>query len=270
MADRYHKTFLSWPPEFEQLSYDSQAFSFYVRGRHIEPDGAIAIVKPGEKIYQAIARTYGIASKKRRRFDKIVTELFMYGFLALHGDRVVVPHWEAQRTWRKGSPPLLRCEPDRATLTRLAHESATKLLEHLLRTSPTLVEDFSDTSPTLVEDFSDTSSESTSRNHSTSLGQNGSEPVGSARIGSASPPAIGNPKARATDSPTAATPPGSDGDPLTADTPHGESSPHGIPPDIELAPIVDTEEDVDADREIYLGDYHDPDEAEPDAAEQSW
>lgn len=213
MADRYHKVYQSRPPEFEQLSYEAQALFFYIRGHHIEPDGTIAVVKHGEKVYQAVARTYGIAPAKRRSFDRPVTEQGAYGFLTLHGDRVVVPHWEAQRAWRKGPPPPMRCEPERATLTRLAHESSTKLLDHLLPTSSTLLAHSSDTS----QNFSDTSLNGTSRNHSTANGQNGLQPVGSARIGSAPPPAIGNHKARATDTPTAATPQGAG-----ADDPPGE------------------------------------------------
>jgi hypothetical protein len=199
VGDRYHKLHRSRPPEFEQLSYDAQAFFFYTRGHHIEPDGTIAVVKRNEKIYQAVARTYGIEARSRRRFDGIVTELFACGFIMLLGDRVVVPHWEAQRTWRKGPPPPMRCEPDRATLTRVAHESATRLLDHFSITSPTLVGDLSETS----QNFSGTSPESTSRNHSTSSGQSGSNSVGSASIGSAYQPAILNKTATVS-------PPGSD------------------------------------------------------------
>ncbi len=192
MANRYHKVFLSLPPEFEQLSYDAKAFFFYIRGHYVEADGTIAVVKHGEKIYRAVARTYAATTARgRRRFDKIVTEQYASGFLALHYDRVAIPYWREQQSWRKGPPPPVRCEPDLATLTRLAHESSTRLLEHFSNTSLTLLDDFSDASLTLPDD----SLSVTLWNHSTSNGQSGNQPVGSASIGSA-PPATGNLKAR--------------------------------------------------------------------------
>jgi hypothetical protein len=174
---------LSRPPEFDQLSYDAQAFYLFVLGHPIAPDGTIAVLKHREKIYRGVTRTWAIAPRERRRFDRIVTELFASGFFTLHGDRVVVPHWHEQQAWRKGPPPPMRCEPERPTLARLARESSTTLLDHFSDTSPTLLDDSSDTSRSLLDD----SSSATSRNHSAPSGQSGSQLVGSARIGWESP-----------------------------------------------------------------------------------
>jgi hypothetical protein len=261
VGDRYHKLYQSRPPAFEQLSYDAQAFFFYTRGHHIEPDGTIAVVKRNEKIYQAVARTYGIEARSRRRFDGIVTELFACGFIMLVGDRVVVPHWEEQRSWRKGPPPPMRCEPDPATLTRVAHESATTLLDHFSITSPTLVGDLSETS----QNFSDTSPESTSRNHSTPFGQSGSKPVGWARIGSAtqSPPL--NLKARGGEGSGAAE--GSQGSEVT--DPSGSDGAPVV--DVETGEVIDPDDFYDpplGERERQHAELP-PDEVTPEEADEA-
>ena len=154
MADRYNKVFLAMPPQYEALDHQTKMLFAFVRASPVESDGTIAVVSEGEKVYQAIARTYGISPRQRRRYDKPTTDLFKWGFLTLHGSRVVVPHWELQQAWRKGALPPMRCEPDPAALARIARETSTGLLGDFLGTSPTLLRHFSGTSPILVGDFS--------------------------------------------------------------------------------------------------------------------
>ena len=136
------------------LSQQAKEFYAFIRDNPVEPDGTIALLKPNEKIYQAVARTYGIEARKRRGYDKPIAELIKWGFLLVVGNRVALSNWPALLGWSKGRPPAMTCKPDPMTLARLARETSTGLLRDCLGTSPTPLRDLSGTSPTLLRDFS--------------------------------------------------------------------------------------------------------------------
>ena len=132
------------------LSQQAKEFYAFIRDNPVEPDGTIALLKPNEKIYQAVARTYGIEARKRRGYDKPITELIKWGFLLVVGNRVALSNWPALLGWSKGRPPAMTCKPDPMTLARLAARD-------VYRTSQGLLGDFSYTSQGFIGDFSHTS-----------------------------------------------------------------------------------------------------------------
>jgi hypothetical protein len=105
--DAWNKLFVKdLPPEWALLSFQAKMIFVFLHSFPVQPDGTLALRRPGEAAHDAITRAIGVPPKNSRRpFRDAVADLARLGFLVVEIDRVRFHNWEARRTWRGGKVP---------------------------------------------------------------------------------------------------------------------------------------------------------------------